>query len=89
MNVQINNTIINTTALCHPALPASYPHLRIDHAIIIRQLQSNLREAATRPDYHKYLVPSIIGITTTPTIFSGIPFDLPTTAYENPNDTLL
>jgi len=50
----------------HPILPASYPHLKIHQTVIIRHLQSNLREAATQPDYHKYLTDKYNWNTTDP-----------------------
>jgi len=39
----------------HPLLPFSYPHLQLSQRTIIRQLQSNLQDAATQPTYHQYL----------------------------------
>jgi len=52
---KLNNTLIETPVPHHPLFPSSYPHLQINKHTIIRQLQSNLREAATRPAYHRYL----------------------------------
>jgi len=51
----LNNTLIDHPASYHPPLLASYPHLQIAQHTTIRQLQSKLRKAATRPDYHRYL----------------------------------
>jgi len=36
-------------------IPQSYPHLQIAGQIIVQDLQSSLRDAATTPDYHDYL----------------------------------
>ncbi len=39
----------------NPALPHSYPHLRIHGNIIVREFSQALRHAATTPDYRDYL----------------------------------
>jgi len=36
-------------------IPQSYPLLKIAGQIIVRNIQSSLRDAASTPDYHKYL----------------------------------
>ncbi len=52
---QLNDTLPALPEPNHIMLPASYPHLQISQTIIIRHLQLTLQEAATQPDYNKYL----------------------------------
>ncbi len=52
---KLNDTLMEPYEPYHPILPASYPHIQIAHSTIIRCLQSSLRDAATKPDYYKYL----------------------------------
>ncbi len=52
---KLNTTIVDPPDPYHPMLPTSYPHLQITQGTLIRQLQSNLHDAATKADYHKYL----------------------------------
>jgi len=39
----------------NPRIPQCYPHLQINGQIIVRDLQSSLRDAATTPDYREYI----------------------------------
>ncbi len=39
----------------NPTIEAAYPHVMIDGKVILRQLQHNLRDAATFPTYSDYL----------------------------------
>jgi len=72
----LNDTLIDPTNPHHPTLPASYPHLQLKQSIIIRQLQSNLRDAATQAEYHKYLCEKFNWEATTPELIHWHTFRL-------------